>query len=305
MSIAHAVRSSLGAKMSLKLAALLLVLTTVAALVITFRQTRQLEELTLEKARLAAALGARQYGEVLEAAVDDGTLTVSDAFDRNYVEIKGYDWGQHRKYHTRYDAVLDRAVLVFQDRMLDQDDFVFAIGVDENGYLPVHNSRFQRPITGDPEKDLAGNRSKRIFDDPVGLAAARNLEPTLVQVYRRDTGETMWDVSAPVLVKGKHWGAFRVAVSMARIAARQRELFFTLLAGFALFAVVTSGAMYLLVGQAMKPVVALTATADQISLGEELDTPIKSDAVDEIGQLTKTIDRLRVSMKGAMSRLGQ
>lgn len=305
MSIALAVKRSLGAKMSIKLAGLLLVLTAVAALVITLRQTRQLEELTLEKARLAAALGARQYGEVLDAAVDDGTITVSDAFDRNYVEVKGYDWGHHRKYHTRYDAVLDRAVLVFQDRFLDHDDFVFAIGVDENGYLPVHNSKFQLPITGDPEKDLAGNRSKRIFDDPVGLAAARNLESTLVQVYQRDTGETMWDVSAPVLVKGKHWGAFRVAVSMTRIAAHQRELFLTLLGVFAVFAIVTIGAMYLLVGQAMKPVVALTATADQISLGEELDTPIKSEAVDEIGQLTKTIDRLRVSMKGAMSRLGQ
>jgi HAMP domain-containing protein len=305
MSITLAVRRSLGAKMSLMLAALLLLLTAVAALVITTRQTRQMEELTLEKARLAAALGARQYGEVLEAAIDDGTLTVSDAFDRDYVEIKGYDWGQHRKYHTRYDAVLDRAVLVFQDKFLDHEDFVFAIGVDENGYLPTHNSRFQRPITGDVEKDLAGNRSKRIFDDPVGIAAARSLEPSLVQVYKRDTGETMWDVSSPVFVKGKHWGGFRVAVSIDRIVARQRELFLTLLGVFAVFALVTIGAMYVLVRRAMRPVVALTAAADQISLGEALDTPIKSESVDEIGQLTKTIDRLRVSMKGAMSRLGQ
>lgn len=305
MSIALAVRRSLGAKMSLTLAAVLLLLTAVAAVVITTRQTRQMEELTLEKARLAAALGARQYGEVLESAIDDGTLTVSDAFDRNYTEIKGYDWGKHPKYHTRYDAVVDRAVTVFQDRFLDHEDFIFAIGVDENGYLPTHNSRFQHPMTGDPEKDLAGNRTKRIFDDPVGIAAAKNLEPSLVQVYRRDTGETMWDVSSPVFVKGKHWGAFRVAVSIDRIAVRQRELFLTLLGVFAVFAAVTIGAMYLLVRRAMRPVVALTAAADQISLGEALDTPIKSDAVDEIGQLTKTIDRLRVSMKGALSRLGQ
>jgi HAMP domain-containing protein len=55
----------------------------------------------------------------------------------------------------------------------------------------------------------------------------------------------------------------------------------------------------------MKPVTALTAAATQISLGEDLDTPIKSTEVDEIGKLTKTIDRLRLSMKAAMSRLGQ
>ena len=33
--------------------------------------------------------------------------------------------------------------------------------------------------------------------------------------------------------------------------------------------------------------------------------PIKPESDDEIGQLTKTIDRLRLSMKAAMARLGQ
>jgi HAMP domain-containing protein len=55
----------------------------------------------------------------------------------------------------------------------------------------------------------------------------------------------------------------------------------------------------------MRPVTALTEAARRISVGEDLDTPIKSDEVDEIGKLTKTIDRLRLSMKAAMARLGQ
>ncbi|HTP49509.1 MAG TPA: HAMP domain-containing protein [Anaeromyxobacteraceae bacterium] len=305
MSIATSFRRSLGAKISLKLAVLLVLLTAGAAAVITYHQTRQMEELTLEKARLAATLGARQYGEVFDTAIDSGMVTVNDVFDRNYVEIKGYNWGAIPKFHTRYDAVTDRAVLVFQDRFLDNDDFAFAVGVDENGYLPTHNTKFQKPITGVADKDLAGNRTKRIFNDPVGIAAARNAEPTLLQVYKRDTGETMWDLSSPIYVKGKRWGAFRVGVSMERIQARQRELFLTLLAIFAGFAAVTVTAMYVLVRQAMRPVVALTAAADEISLGERLEVPVKSESVDEIGQLTKTIDRLRVSMKAAMDRLGQ
>jgi HAMP domain-containing protein len=305
MKMPQVVRRSLGAQTSLKLAVLLVALTGAAAVVITVSQTRQMEALTLDKAKLAAAAGARHYGEVLETSIDDGTLSVGDVFDRSYVEIKGWEWGQQRKYHTRYDVVLDRAVLVFQDRLLDHDDFVFAVGVDENGYLPTHNTRFQAPMSGDAARDLAANRTKRIFDDPVGLAAAKSTAPSLVQVYHRDTGETMWDVSAPIWVKGKHWGGFRIAVSMDRIAARQRQLFLSLLGVFALFTVGTVTAMYLLVRAAMKPVVALTAAADRISLGEELETPLRSDAIDEIGQLTKTIDRLRVSMKGALSRLGQ
>jgi HAMP domain-containing protein len=304
MSIVLAVRRNLGAKVSLKLAILALVLTAVAATVITLHQTRQMEELTLEKARVAAALGARQYGDMFDGAIDAGLLTVGDVFDRQYAPIKGYDWGSKPKFHTRYDALTDRAVLVFQDKFLEHHDFVFAVGVDENGYLPTHNTRFQKPLAGDPAKDLAGNRTKRVFDDPVGIAAARNTQPTLLQVYERDTGETMWDVSAPIYVKGKHWGGFRVAVSMERVAAAQRELLLALLGIFGLFAVVTIGAMFIVVRQAMKPVLALTEAADRISLGEALDEPIKSESVDEIGQLTKTLDRLRVSMKAAMARLG-
>ncbi|HUL59649.1 MAG TPA: hypothetical protein VLU43_10260, partial [Anaeromyxobacteraceae bacterium] len=197
MSIVLAVRKRLGAKVSLKLAILAFALTAVAATIITWQQTRQMEELTLEKARVAAAIGARQYGDMFDAAIDASLVTVTDVFDRNYTPIKGHDWGDRPKFHTRYDALTDRAVTVFQDKFLEHEDFVFAVGVDENGYLPTHNTIFQKPLTGDPAKDLAGNRTKRIFADPVGIAAAKNLEPSKLQVYNRDTGETMWDVSSP------------------------------------------------------------------------------------------------------------
>ena len=303
MSIVLAVRRSLSAKTALTLAIVLLALTAVAATVITVHQTRQMQELTLEKARVAAAIGARQYGDVFDGAIDAGGLTVNDVFDRNYVEIKGYSWGAKPKFHTKYDLVTDRAILVFQDKFLEYEDFVFAVGVDENGYLPTHNTQFQKPLTGIPEQDLAGNRTKRVFNDPVGLAAARNVEPSFLQVYKRDTGETMWDVSSPIYVKGKHWGGFRVGVSMDRIEARKWTLIVSLIATFGLFVLVTIVTMFVVVQRAMKPVVALTRAAEQISLGEELENPIKSESVDEIGQLTKTIDRLRVSMKAAMSRL--
>jgi len=303
MSIGLAVRKSLGIKIALKLALVVVLLTLAAAASIIYGQTRLMEELTLEKARVAASVGARQYGDFLDNTIDGGLATVSDVFDRRYQEIKGYGF-EKPKYHTRYDALTDRAVLVFQDKFLEFPDFVFAVGVDENGYLPTHNTRYQKPVTGDAAKDLAGNRTKRIFDDPVGIAAAKNTEPSLVQVYARDTGETMWDISSPIFVKGKHWGAFRIGVSMERIEKRQRELFLTLSVIFGLFTLVTVGCLYVIVRQSMGPVVALTAAAHKVSLGEELDTPIKSDSMDEIGRLARTIDRLRASMKAALARLG-
>ncbi len=305
MSILSVVRKSLAAKVAVMLAVVVLVLTGIATVIITMQQRHELEQTTLEKARLAAGIGAQQYGDLLETAVDGGGLTVNDLFDRNYVLIKGYEWGKNPKYHSRFDAVTDRLVPRLLDKIMgDDQDFVFAIGVDDNGYIPTHNSKYSQAITGNLEKDLLGNRTKRIANYGEGLAAAKNLEPSLVQVYKRNTGEMMWDVSSPIFVKGKHWGAIRVGVSMERIAVAQRNLALTLTGIFAVFLVVTIGVMYVVLRRAMQPVVELTAAAEMISLGEALETPIKPQTVDEIGMLTKAIDRLRSSMKAAMSRLG-
>lgn len=305
MSIVKTVKGSLGAKVSLKLAVVVLVLTAVAGTAITVHESRALERLTLEKGKTAAVLGARYYGAALDHAIDAGLITVADAFDRNYVPINGYDWGQNPRFHTRYDVVTDAAVLVFQDRFLEDPDFTFAIGVDANGYIPTHNTVYSQAATGNPEHDVLNNNKSKA-DYAEGIKAARNTEGVLVQDYlRRRTGEMMWDVSAPILVKGKHWGAFRVGVSKHRTLAATRSLALMLGGIFAAFLLVTVGAMFVVVRGAMRPVVGLTSAAEQISLGEELDKPLKPTTTDEIGHLTKAVDRLRVSMKAAMSRLGQ
>ncbi len=51
--------------------------------------------------------------------------------------------------------------------------------------------------------------------------------------------------------------------------------------------------------------VALTALADDLSTGERLDEPIKPTSIDEVGRMAKSLDRLRASLKAAMSRLGE
>lgn len=304
MSLVTAVKKSLSLQIALKLAVLLLVLLAAGAAVITWGQVRQMEEAAIDKARLTATMAARQYGDMFDAAIDSGLLTVADVFDTSYQEIKGWNWAGKPRFHTRYDTLTDRAVLVFQDKILEHDEYVYAVGLDVNGYVPTHNTVSQRPLDGS-ELDQVQNRTKRIFySNPTEVNRAKNVEPFLLQVYHRDTGETMWDASAPIWVKGKHWGAFVLGVSMKKIDARKQALLLTLVGAFALFALVTLLAVWLLVRGAMRPVVALTEAADQISLGEGLETPIKTDAIDEIGTLTRSIDRLRASMKAAMSRLG-
>jgi HAMP domain-containing protein len=305
MSIVETVKRSLSLQIALKLAVLLLALMAVAGIAITTVQTRQMEEATMEKARLLVTAAARQYGDMFDSAVDAGLLTVNDVFDTNYVEIKGWNWGKKPKFHTKYDALTDRSVLVFQDKLLEHDpDYLYAVGLDVNGYVPTHNTSAQRPLDGSA-RDLLENRTKRVYDtNSTEVNRAKSTEPFLLQVYHRDTGETLWDASAPIWVKGKHWGAFVLGVSMRRMEARKLSLMLTLGGIFLLVAAVTLFAIFVLVRSAMRPVVALTEAADQISLGEGLETPIKTDAIDEIGVLTKSIDRLRASMKAAMQRLG-
>ena len=92
---------------------------------------------------------------------------------------------------------------------------VFAVLVDKNGYLPTHNLDFSKPLTGNQEVDLGNNRTKRIFNDRTGLAAARSEAPFLLQRYQRDTGENMVDLSVPVMVGDARWGAVRIGYRYA------------------------------------------------------------------------------------------
>lgn len=299
------IRKSLGLKVSLTLATLTLALTGVVGSIIISHQTQALEDATASKARLSAQLGAQAYGRLLEDAIDNGYVTVQDVFDRNYEEIKGYNWGGKPKYHTRYDFYTDRTALQLEDRFLSTPDFVGAIGADVNGYIPTHNTRYQKPLTGDPGKDLEGNRTKRIFNDEVALKAGKNEEAVLLQSYVRDTGERTWDVSSPVYVKGKHWGCFRILVSLEEIAKQRSNLILVLTFMFGGLALATTLMILAMIKRSVKPLVDLATLADQLSLGEGLENPIKPTTSDEVGVMAKSVDRLRASLKAAMSRLGE
>ncbi len=305
MSLATRIRSHLSLKVSLALVSLLSILILVAAWIISSREMKAMQDLTLEKAKLAATIGARAYGSTLENAVDNAYVTINQLFEQRYEEIKGYDWGGVPRYHTAYDFFTDHSVQVLQDQFLSSEDFIYALGTDVNGYGPTHNAIFQAPLTGDPKKDLAGNRTKRKFEDEVGLKAARNTAPHLVQLYQRDTGAMMWDVSSPIEVKGKHWGCFRIGVSIDKIRSYQMQLLTTFLTIFAILTGVAAFVVFLMVKRAIHPLEKLSELADQISIGEKLDEHIVPTSTDEVGRMAKSLDRLRASLRAAMSRLGE
>lgn len=299
------VRRSIGLKVSLLLVAITLLTTGLVGYVITSNQAKNLEELTLSKAKLSARVGAEAYGHLLEEGVDNNFLTVGDVFDTKYEEIKGYNWNGKPKYHTKYDSYTDRVAITLLDRFLEGEEVTAAVAEDVNGYVPTHNTRAMKPFTGDKDKDIAGNRSKVIYDDEVGKKAGSNELAVLVQDYLRNTGERMWDVSSPIYVKGKHWGAFRIIVSVSEVEKRRAALVMLLSLLFGLFAVISAGIIFATIQRTIRPLVRLTELADEISTGEKLDEPIKLKSIDEVGRMGKSLDRLRASLKAAMARLGE
>lgn len=144
----------------------------------------------------------------MEQLLTAGKLKENQLFDTFYIPIPNTS---PQKYHTQYDRRLDELIQEALDKCLAKDERIaFVVAVDINGYLPTHNKKYSQPLTGKAEVDLNNNRTKRIFNDRTGLAAAKNTDPFLLQRYQRDTGEQMSDISVPILIRGKHWGALRI-----------------------------------------------------------------------------------------------
>ncbi len=154
---------------------------------------------------------------IFEDAVKSGAISIEDMFDSDYVEIPGTDPLQHR---TRILDWADRALPPFQEAFLARDPrMAFAAMIDRNGYLPVHNKIYSHPQRpGDVAWNTANSRNRRIFNDPAGLAAGRNLRSYLIQSYARDMGNgntiMMREIDVPVRVNGRHWGGFRTAYKL-------------------------------------------------------------------------------------------
>jgi len=157
--------------------------------------------------QLASSLAEEVSGQ-FERDIGSGRVTDSIMFDRNYTAVDGVT---PAKYQTRYDRYCDEVLPALQEPVLkSRNEVVYAIATDDRGYVPTHNNQFCQPLTGDQDTDMVHNRTKRIFDDRVGERCGKHTKTMLLQTYKRDTGEVMHDLSVPVYVNGRHWGAVRL-----------------------------------------------------------------------------------------------
>jgi len=138
-----------------------------------------------------------------------------DVFDQHYRQIPN---SNPPRFSTGYDEIVETELRAVFDKTLSSlDGCVYSLAVDSGGYAPAHNAAFSQAPTGEYDTDLRLCRSKRIFDDPVGRKLASNTKPFLFQSYVRDTGEVINDLSMPIFIDGRHWGAVRVGFENSRL----------------------------------------------------------------------------------------
>jgi methyl-accepting chemotaxis protein len=155
---------------------------------------------------------AKRISSEFEAAVARGEITERQLFDERYREIPGTN---PKQYLTDYVEFTDRLLPPIQDPLQRIDPRIaFCVAWAKGGYLPTHNPEYCKPPGKDPEWNAAHCRNRRLFNDRAVQKVAKNSKPFLLQTYRRDMGGgnfvLMKDLSAPILVNGRHWGAFRM-----------------------------------------------------------------------------------------------
>ena len=155
---------------------------------------------------------AKTISASFEAAIARGEISLDQLMDENYREIPGTD---PKQYLTDYVEFTDRILPPIQDPLQKSDSrIVFCVAWARGGYLPTHNPNYRKPQGADPVWNNANCRNRRLFNDRAVKKVAANTRPFLLQTYRRDMGGgnfvLMKDLSSPILVRGRHWGAFRM-----------------------------------------------------------------------------------------------
>lgn len=146
------------------------------------------------------------------AAIADGRIRENELFSTELTPIMGSDPEQ---YMAPYSTFADQTIQEVLDAPLGRMERLVGSGVQaRHGYMPTMTSNISKPLSDDPVWNAANCRNRRVWTDRVGSKSGRNTEPFLLQTYRRDMGGgtfvMMNDVSAPIIINGRHWGGVRI-----------------------------------------------------------------------------------------------
>ncbi len=309
-------------KLSTRLSIVTIFITAVLLALFTLHlvkiQTNNLNKMIQEKGIAVAETGAKTMAIMLENIIDNEIFTIDELFDQrlekiqlpdkyisSYKNIEPAKLTSIQKYHyiTGLDSYLDNAIIEIQDKFLRDPQIEYAVIVDRNGYLPAHNSKYSKRLTGNFIFDRNNNRTKRIFRDQVSFYITRNTnKPYLEQIYHRDTGETLWDISSPVFIRGRHWGAFRIGLSMKKTHLAIEDLRNKFLIAMLILLALTAVINYLFTERMMKPLQDLHHGVERIARG---DLSHKQNIVsnDEVGALASAFNNMVIDLQNHIDQL--
>jgi methyl-accepting chemotaxis protein len=151
---------------------------------------------------------AKRCGETIEKWLAANEVSEERLWSALYYPIEKTD---PPKFNTDWDHLSDRDILPLEETVLARSSaIVYVVLTDRNGYVPSHNTRYAQTLTGNVSVDWSGNRTKRIFNNHVEIAASRSAAPFIFQKYARDNGEMLEDLGVPIMVRGKQFGAVRL-----------------------------------------------------------------------------------------------
>jgi sensor histidine kinase regulating citrate/malate metabolism len=116
-------------------------------------------------------------------------------------------------------------------------------------------------------------------------------------------GKTVYETSVPVL--GGHMGSVHVGFWADAVEAEIQSALFRLVGIISMVPLVGALLSFLLAHWIVRPIKGLTEVADKVTRGD-LETSISGKSVaarDEIGDLARSLERMRSSLKAAMLRL--
>jgi len=143
----------------------------------------------------------------VQAIIEELASQNINVMDRNHLLVPGTN---PSKYTTAFDKKFDQNLQQVLDRhRSSHKGFIYTLAMDSSGYVATHHSNVSHPLCGNYEHDLLNSRHKRIYmANRTERRRAKNTQPFLLQTYSRDTGEILNDLSLPIYINGRHWGAY-------------------------------------------------------------------------------------------------
>jgi methyl-accepting chemotaxis protein len=147
------------------------------------------------------------YRDQIQAQIAAMMSKGIDVFDRQHKPVANTN---PQKYTTAFTDAFASAFQSYCDEIVTQiPGAVYALPIDDKGYLATHHAKVSKPMTGNYEVDALNSRHMRIFFSIESeKRRATNRTPMLLQTYMRDTGETLNEFSLPITIDNRHWGAF-------------------------------------------------------------------------------------------------